>query len=118
LSFSKTTDAGGRQQSTLNTKDTKMKKKYLTIISIILVSLILYFNTPFHIKQHSWKNSGGGRISDFIQFDDANYCALKWPFIYKDQEKAGCMIFCLYDRLWIYSYRTGSDHGMSEYVAK
>ena len=95
-----------------------MKKKYLTIISIILVSLILYFNTLFHIKQHSWKNSGGGRISDFIQFDDANYCALKWPFIYKDQEKAGCMIFCLYDRLWIYSYRTGSDHGMSEYVAK
>ena len=97
-----------------------MKKKYLTIMSIILVSLILYFNTPFHIKRYLWKynGDGGGRISDCILFDDTNYYVLKWPFIYKDQEKAGCMIFCFYDRLWIYSYRTGHDHGRGEYVGK
>ncbi len=91
-------------------------KKYLAFIPVLL---ILYFNTPYHIKQCSWKSNGGGRISDWIEFDDTNYYVLKWPFIYKNQEKSGYIVFCLYDRLWIYSYRTGSDnHGIGEYHAK
>ena len=96
-------------------KDTKMKKKYLAIIPIIL---ILYFNTPIHIKQYYWKSNGGGRISDFVHFNDTNYFVLKWPFIYKNQEKSGYIVFCFYNHLWIYSYRKGSNHGIGEYVAK
>ena len=85
-------------------KDTKMKKKYLAIIPIIL---ILYFNTPIHIKQYYWKSNGGGRISDFVHFNDTNYFVLKWPFIYKNQEKSGYIVFCFYlfILLHIHQYR-------------
>ncbi len=95
-------------------KNIRIKKKYLAFIPILL---ILYFNTPFHIKQYLWKNNGGGRISDVIKFDNTSY-VLKWPFIYKNQDKMGYMFFCFYNHLWIYSCRTGSDHGIGEYVAK
>lgn len=80
--------------------------------------LIIYFNTPIHIKRHSWKNNGGGRISDFIIFDDTNYYEFKWPYIYKDKEKTGIVFFCIYDRLWAYSYLPGTDHGVCEYISK
>jgi len=69
-----------------------MKKKFLFFIPLML---IIYFNTPIHIKRHSWKNNGGGRISDFIIFDDTNYYELKWPYIYKDKEKTG-IVFSVY----------------------
>jgi hypothetical protein len=92
----------------------RIKKKHL---AFILILLILYFNTPFHIKHYLWKNNGGGRISDVIKFNNTSY-VLRWPFIYKNQEKTGIMVFCFYNRLWIYSYRTGSDYGIGEYVAK
>ena len=95
--------------------DTKMKKKYLAIIPFLL---IIYFYTPIHIKQYTWKNNGGGRISDFIYFEKTNYFELKWPYIYKRQEKSGIIVFCFYDHLWVYSYKTGPDHGISAYVAK
>lgn len=96
-------------------KDTKMKKRYLTIIPLLL---FIYFNTPIHINNYSWKNNGGGRISDFIFFDETNYFELKWPYIYKNKEKIGFVVFCFYDHLWVYSYRNGPDHGVGEYVAK
>ena len=59
-------------------KNTKMKKKYLAIIPFLL---IIYFHTPIHIKQYNWKNNGGGRISDYIRFDETNYYELKAIYI-------------------------------------
>lgn len=92
-----------------------MKKKYLALIPFLL---IIYFYSPIHIKKYDWKNNGGGRISDYIRFDETNYFELKWPYIYKRQEMSGVIVFCFYDRLWVYSYKSGDDHGISAYVAK
>lgn len=90
-------------------------KKYLVFIIFIP---IIYFNTPLHINHYLWKSNVGGRISDCIVFNGPKSYDLKWPFIYKNQEKLGFILFCVYDRLWIYSYKSGTDNGIGQYVAK
>lgn len=90
----------------------------------LAIGVLIYFNTPYHIKQYLWKDYGGGRITDFMEFDDVSY-QLKWPYIYdKNNEKVGYVVFCFYQYLWIYSYRCdengekGDDYGFGEYVGK
>ncbi len=50
----------------------------------------------------SWKHMMGGRITDFIEFDDSIY-SCSWPIIYYEGEKAGYVIASFFDMSIIYS---------------
>ena len=103
----------------------KCKVRRLDIFLYCLaIGVLVYFNSPYHLKQHHWKSISGGRITDFMKFDDIFY-KLKWPYIYDtNNEKVGCVVFCFYQYLWIYSYRCdedgqkGADYGFGQYVGK
>lgn len=80
------------------------------------IAIILYYNTPYYFKQYTWKHNGGGRICDMIIF--GNYTSLKWPTIFIDNQKAGYVFFCFYNKLWIYSLDKNREKGLGEYIRK
>ena len=92
-----------------------MKRKTLTFF-IICISIIIYYNTPCYITQYAWKHNGGGRIRDMIVFD--NCMSLKWPIIFNDSQKVGYVIFCFYNKLWVYSLGKNQENGLGEYTRK
>ena len=101
-----------------------MKKPLKRIVSFaifVFIAVMLYYNTPYHITKYNWKCMGEGRINDFMVFkgsDTTGNLTLKWPAIYKEKQIAGYVIFCFYDRLWVYSLKDGRDKGFGKYVGK
>ena len=101
-----------------------MKKPLKRIVFYAIfafIAVMLYYNTPYHIAKYNWKGMGEGRINDFMVFkgaDKPGNLTLKWPAIYKEGQIAGYVVFCFYDRLWVYSLRDGRDKGFGEYVGK
>ena len=99
-----------------------MKKPFKRIMFLaifVFMAVMLYYNTPYHIAKYNWKCMGEGRINDFMVFKGTcNNLTLKWPAIYKEGEVAGYVVFCIYDRLWVYSIRDGRDKGFGKYVGK
>lgn len=94
-----------------------MKKKIL--LTSLLILVLIYFNTPYHIEKYRWKHLDGGRISDMIVLGEKRNYKLCWPCIYSpNDEKEGCVVFCLYNHMWICSYCDGQDYGIGEYIAK
>ena len=94
-----------------------MKKKIL--LTSLLILVLIYFNTPYHIEKYRWKHLDGGRISDMIVLGEKRNYKLCWPCIYRmNDEKVGYVLFCIYDHMWIYSYRDGQDYGIGIYIMK
>ena len=104
----------------------KCKVRRLDIFLYCLaIGVLVYYNSPYHLKQHLWKSISGGRITDFMDLRPNHFYKLRWPYIYnRDNEKVGNIVFCFYQYLWIYSYRCnedgqkGADYGFGEYVGK
>ena len=99
----------------------KLFKRIVFFAIFVLMAVMLYYNTPYHISKYNWKCKGEGRINDFMVFKDTGKpgnLTLKWPVIYKDGQIAGYVVCCFYDRLWVYSLRDGRDKGFGEYVGK
>ena len=102
-----------------------MKKTFkgiLLLLITVFIAVMLYYNTPYHITKYHWKCMGEGRINDFMIFKCSDFpdgLTLKWPAIYdKAEQNVGYVVFCFYDRLWIYSLKEGRDKGIGEYVKK
>lgn len=93
-------------------------KRLPILFGCLIIVCVCYFNTPYYLQNYRWKSCGGGRISDMIDFNTEGGFILKWPKIYMDNKYVGSVVFCIYDRLWIYSARHDMEIGIGEYVAK
>lgn len=98
----------------------KYKKIMLLLLGCMFLGSLIYFNTPYYIKRHRWKNLGGGRISDLMTFENDTHLSLKWPKIYKNGQYVGYVIFCAGNHLWIYSMEDEryNQTGLGEYKNK
>lgn len=99
-------------------------KKTLFIVILFFVLLIGYWNTPFFIRHHIWKNFGAVSVSDMIYFrcdeDDAVY-ELVYPALYHNGEYVGRVIFCTGHTIYLYIEKAkdrGGEGGFGEYVNK
>lgn len=104
-------------------------RNILLIISSCILAIIAYNNSSYHLKKYRWKYNGSeeaGYMGDFMWFRTENEIGnriLEWPAIYRydnrgNKKKDGYVVFCLYDRLWVYSLRPKAQHGFSEYAGK
>lgn len=100
----------------------KVKIMILLLIIFFILSLLIYNNSSSYIKNNEWKTFSDTRIGDWISFGDKSndYYYLDWPKVYKDGEHVGYVVFCLYDKLWIYKIKDDNDTGLGicEYISK
>lgn len=69
----------------------------------IIVIAYCYLSSIWAVSPNkSWKHEMGGRIVDFMEFDDTTYTC-SWPTIYYNDKKAGYVIASIFDKVIIYS---------------
>ena len=103
----------------------KMKKKILWVL-LGFLAIVLYYNSSFHVKSHSWmyrdEKIRCTGIGEFVDFSSSRGTYIySWPYIYKkdkhgDNKKMGVVAFCFYDTMWVYSFLEEPDHGLFEYT--
>ena len=58
------------------------------------------------------------KFGDVIVFDNDSY-TVSWPYLLKDEEKVAVVIFCFYDKLFLYApYDNDNSSGICEFVGK
>lgn len=106
-----------------------MKKMKIigSILLIVFLTSIIYYNTSYYIKKNSWKSYSDVCVCDFMEFGEApqNDIYLDWPKVYVGREHVGYVVFCFYDKLYIYKtaethwerdFGTGKGLGFCEYI--
>lgn len=103
------------------TNITKNKRMILTIIAIVLLALLIYNNSSYYIKTRGWKTYSDISLGDWLDFrNNRGYYQLDYPKIYINGKHVGYVVFCLYDKLWIYKIKDDNDTGLGicEYISK
>lgn len=100
----------------------KKVKIMISLIIVFIISLLIYNNSTYYIKNNNWKSFSEVSIGDWIPFGDKSndFYNLDWPKVYKDGEHVGYISFCVFNKLWIYKIKDDNDTGLGfcEYIRK
>lgn len=99
-------------------KKNKKIKKIGSILLIVFLTSIIYYNSSYYIKKNTWKSFSDVCVCDFMQFeeDPQSDIYLDWPKVYVGGEHVGYVIFCYYQYLYI--YKTSETHWARDFGTK